>query len=190
MSSLVETINSALTAVGPATESRLRDLLAEFGQLNLGDEDRLAALATAIAAAAAAYHLRHKDVYLEAVRTWALEIAGQLEPEPLRPSLVPIAGPVEEAAELLISGLDALIDSMVQAGVGIHERLVAELAVVARLLGQHDANTIHLTLMAVRGSLADPDYQPGELVTLPLHAMVQPVSRSAHLESLVPRGVA
>jgi len=75
MSSLVETINSALAAVGPATETRMRDLLSEFGELNLGDEDRLAALATVIAAAAATHHRRHKAIYLEAVRTWALEIA-------------------------------------------------------------------------------------------------------------------
>ena len=87
MSSLVETIDSALAAVGPATESRLRDLLAEFGELNLGDEDRLSALATVIASAATTHHVRHKGVYLDAVKTWALEIAGQIEPEPVRLAL-------------------------------------------------------------------------------------------------------
>src|SRR5216683_907973 len=110
MSSLVETINSALAAVGPTTEGRLRDLLAEFGELNLGDEDRLSALATAIAAAAATHHLRHKGTYLDAVKTWALEIAGQLEPAPLRLAVAPGGGPVEEGAEILISGLDSLTD--------------------------------------------------------------------------------
>src|SRR5215831_6391059 len=72
MSSLVETINNALAAVGPATESNLRDLLASFGELGLGDEDRLSALATVIANAAMTHHRRHKPVYLEAVKTWAL----------------------------------------------------------------------------------------------------------------------
>lgn len=190
MSSLVQTINSALAAVGPATESRLRDILAEFGELSLGDEDRLSVLATVIATAAATYHVRHKSVYLDAVRTWSLEIAGQLEPEPLRLSRVPVGGPVEEGAEILISGLDALIDSMIQAGVCIQDRLVTELAVVARLLGQHDANAIHITLMTVNRSLADPDYQPGEVIALPLREVVLPLSREVRLEALTPRGVA
>src|SRR5258708_37679607 len=98
MSSLVETINSALAAVGPATEGQLHDLLAEFGELNLGDEDRLSALATVIAAAAATHHLRHKGIYLEAVKTSELEIAVPLGPAPLRLAFAPGAGPVEEGA--------------------------------------------------------------------------------------------
>jgi len=190
MSSLAETISTALAAVGPATESQLRDILAEFGELNLGDEDRLSALATVIATAAATHHVRHKSVYLEAVKTWSLEIADQLEPAP--PRLVGFAGtgPVEEGAEILISGIDALIDGMNQAGVRIQDRLVTELAVVARLLGQHDANTIHFTLMTVASCLADPDYRPGEVVFVPLRETVMPLSREVRLEVLQPRGVA
>jgi hypothetical protein len=190
MSSLVETINTALAAVGPATETRLRDLLAEFGELNLGEEDRLSALATVIAAAASTHHRRHKSVYLDAVKTWALEIAGTLQPPPLRLAAVPVAGPVEEGAEILITGLDALIDSMNQAGVGVQDRLVTELAVVARLLGEHDANTIHMTLMTVGTSLADPEYQPGDVIEVPLREAIRPLSRDVRLEALTPRGVA
>ncbi|MGO8918265.1 MAG: hypothetical protein ACLQJR_20390 [Stellaceae bacterium] len=190
MSSLIETINTALAAVGPATEGRLRDLLAEFGELNLGDEDRLAALATVIAAAASTHHRRHKTVYLEAVRTWALEIADALEPAPLRLAGIPVGGPIEEGAEILITGLDSLIDSMTQAGVRVQDRLVTELAVVARLLGQHDANTIHMTLMTVTDNLADPDYQPGEVIQVPVREAIQPLSRDVRLEMLTPRGVA
>ena len=190
MSSLVETINNALAAVGPATESHLRDLLASFGELGLGDEDRLSALATVIANAAMTHHRRHKPVYLEAVKTWALEIAEALEPAPLRFAGGPIGGPVEEGAEMLISGLDALIDSMSQTCVRIQDRLVTELAVVARLLGQHDANTIHMTLITVGETLADPDYRPGDLVVVPVHDVVRPLSREAQLAALTPRGVA
>jgi hypothetical protein len=134
--------------------------------------------------------VRHKDVYLEAVKTWALEISGELQPAPLRLAGFGIGGPVEEGAEILISGLDALIDAMVQAGVRIQDRLIAELTVVARLLGQHDANAIHMTLMAVSRSLGDADYQPGEVIALPLHDTVLPVTREMRLEMLTPRGVA
>src|SRR5260370_38410610 len=142
MSSLVETINSAWAAVGPATEGQLLDLLAEFGELNLGDEDRLSALATVIAAAAATHHLRHKGIYLEAVKTWALEIAGQLEPAPLRLAFAPGGGPVEEGAEILISRLDSLIESMTQAGVRIQDRLVTHVPRVGRPLGPPAPHTI------------------------------------------------
>jgi len=190
MSSLAETINSALAAVGPATEGRMRELLAEFGELSLSDEDRLSALATVIAAAAATHHRRHMAVYLEAVKTWSLEIADALEPAPLRFASFPAGGPIEEGAEILISGLDGLIDAMTQAGVGIQDRLVTELAVVARLLGQPDANTIPFTLMTVGRTLADRDYQPGEVVFVPLRETIRPLSRDSRLESLAPRGVA
>src|SRR5260221_11301475 len=100
MSSLVETINGGLAGVGPATEGQLHDLLAQFGELNLGDEARLSALATVIAAAAATHHLRHKGIYLEAVKTWALEIAGQLEPAPLRLAFAPGGGPDRKSTRL------------------------------------------------------------------------------------------
>ena len=79
---------------------------------------------------------------------------------------------------------------MTQAGVRVQDRLVTELAVVARLLGQHDANTIHMTLMTVGHTLADPDYQPGEVIRVPLYETVQPLTRNSRLEALTPRGVA
>ena len=79
MSSLAETISSALRAVGPATEDRLRDIIADFDGLNLSAEERLSAVATTVAATAATHHKRHKPVYLDAVRTWSLEIAQELK---------------------------------------------------------------------------------------------------------------
>jgi hypothetical protein len=50
MSSLAETISSALRAVGRATEDRLRGIVNDFDGMNLTGEERLAAVATAIAA--------------------------------------------------------------------------------------------------------------------------------------------
>ena len=52
MSSIAETIDIALAAVGPETEGRLRDVVAEFEALTLAAEERVSALATAIAAIA------------------------------------------------------------------------------------------------------------------------------------------
>jgi hypothetical protein len=190
MSTLADTISNALAAVGPLAESRLRDIFTDFGGLSLGEEDRLSVLATAVATAAATHHARHKSVYLDAVRTWALEISAELQPAPLRLAGSNIGGPVEEGADILISGLDGLIESMTAAGVRVQDRLVTELALVARLLGQHDANAIHFTLMAVGRALDDAAYRPGETVVVPLREAVRPVTRNCSLESLQPRGFA
>jgi hypothetical protein len=68
--------------------------------------------------------------------------------------------------------------------------LVTELALVARLLGENDVNTIHLTMLAVVGALGSEDYQPGDLVTVPLRETGVPLHRHSELESLAPRGCA
>ena len=190
MSSLAETISSALRAVGRATEDRLRGIVNDFDGMNLTGEERLAAVATAIAAVAYSHHLKHKAVYLDAVRTWSLEIAGELLPPPLRlrHRLDPMQ--VEEAAEILISGIDGLIDLMSTQAVRTQDRLVTELAVVSRLLGQNDANTIHLTLLVVTQLLETDYYRPGEMITLPLREATLPLTRNVSLEALAPRGCA
>jgi hypothetical protein len=190
MSSLAETINSALQAVGQATEDRLRDIIADFDGTNMTDEERLAAVATAIASTAAAHHARHKPVYLDAVRTWALEIAAELQPRPMRLRRPVRAELVEEGAEVLISGLDSLIEMMVGQETRTQDRLVTELALVARLLGENDVNTIHLTMLAVAGALAGEDYEPGAVVTVPLRETGLPLHRYSELATLAPRGCA
>ncbi|HEY0523930.1 MAG TPA: hypothetical protein VGD08_11100 [Stellaceae bacterium] len=190
MSSLAETINIALQAVGPATEDRLRDVIADFNGMNLSGEERLAAMATAVAATAATHHRRHKEVYLDAVKTWSLEIAAELQPPPLRLRRPADTDAVGEAAELLAAGIDSLIEMMMQRSIRTQDRLVTELALVARLLGQHDANTIHQTLHAIASALASEVYMPGEIVMVPLRDAAKPLSRESVLESLAPRGCA
>jgi len=80
MSTLAETISEAMIRLGPAVQDSLREITAELYGLNLGEEDRLAALATALATVASTHHSRHKPVYLEAVRAWSLEISVELAP--------------------------------------------------------------------------------------------------------------
>jgi hypothetical protein len=190
MTSLAETINNALRAVGPATEDRLRDVIGEFDALNLSAEERLAAVATAIAATAWTHHRRHKAVYLEAVRTWSLEIAAELEPGPLRLRAPADAERVADGAEVLVCGLDSLIELMAATPVRMQDRLVTELALISRLLGQNDANTIHLTLLAVGGALASDAYEAGAPIDIPLRQCSMPVPRDAALATLEPRGCA
>jgi len=190
MSTLAETIRDALTRLGPGTESQLRDVVDEFVGLNLGEEDRLSVLATALAANAVTHHSRHKSIYLEAVRTWALEISVGLAPPPVRSSTNADDAVIAEGAELLVGGLDALLDIVTKSTVAVHDRLVLELTLFAQLLGQHDANAIHLTLMAVSDALADEEYRGGRTVRAPLTDIAVPLGRDACLASVAPRGVA
>jgi hypothetical protein len=191
MSSVAETISAALAAIGPSTEGRLRTILAEFNGLTLTLDERLSVLATAIAHAATLHHGGHRGVYLDAVRIWSVEIATALTPSPL---LVVEGSAADEAidngVELLIGGLDSLVETMAVAGVDLEDRLVTELALVGRLLGQHDPNTIHVTLMAVMRALDEAGYRAGDRIDVSLLEMTKPLARDAALAALLPRGLA
>lgn len=188
MSSLAETIENAFAAVGRETESRLRDVSTAFEALELEDEERVAALATSIAAIAHRHHRRHVPVYLEAVRSWSLEIADMLRPSPSGHRYIPDFALVEEGARCLYHGLDGVIDRMRSNGIEIRDRLVTELAVFARFLGQHDATTIAAALMAVTRALNDPAYRRGVIVRVPLREVIRSPAAPEDLDSMEPRG--
>ena len=190
MNSLVETISDAVARLGPRMGGQINDIVAELGGLSLDTEDQLTVLATALAAMATRHHGRHKPTYLEAVRVWSLEISAGLAPPPSRLCVPAGNGPVEDGADILIGGVDGLIEAMLQDGIGMQDRLVIELALFAQLLGQHDANAIHLTLAAVNEAMAGAEYCAGQTVRVPLAEMAQPLDRDVCLALLAPRGVA
>jgi len=188
MTSLAETIDTSLAAVGPETEGRLRDVVAGFEALALADEERLSALATAVAAIAKGHHGRHVSVYLEAVRTWSLEISDMLQPAPTELRFIPESGVIEQAARTLYGGLDTVIERMRREGVEVRDRLVTELAVVARFLGQHDQQTIAIAMIAVARAVADPAYRRGAVVRVPLREVAATPSLMPDIASMEPQG--
>jgi hypothetical protein len=195
MASLAETINTALRAVGSTTENRLRDVIADFDSVNLSGEERLAAVATTVAALASTHHRRHRNVYLDAVKVWSLEISSELRPEPLRLRTIADKAIVVEAADQLIGGVESLIELMNGDAIRTQDRLVTELAVVTRLLGEHEPGVIHLALLCVTRALDRADYQPGDAVMVPLHETFRVLTResdleASDLEALAPRGCA
>lgn len=190
MPSLAETIDTALAAVGRETEDQLRDVSGEFEALKLADEARVSALATAIATIAVQYHKRHVSAYLEAVRTWSIEIAEMLHPARTELRYIPDTSTIETAAQRLCSGLDSVIDRMRQGGVDIRDRLIAELALVTRFLGRHDPNTITITMMAVNRALSDPQYRCGAVVRVPLREISTTATTEPSLATMEPRGTA
>jgi hypothetical protein len=165
-------------------------VVAEFDRMPLSDAERLAALATAIAHTALCHHARHKGVYLDAVKTWSLEIGADFAPPPARVGRAPNEERVADAAEGLIGGIDAMIDWLGRAMIRTQERLVAELAIVAQLLGRFDAHAIHVALAAVAQAIADPDFTAGDIVNVELPDTGRPIPRSANLALLSPRGFA
>jgi hypothetical protein len=190
MHSLAETIKRALTAAGPATADRVRGLIAEFECVSLSDEERLTAIASAIAAIACTQHRRHKPVYLDAVKTWSLEIAAEQHPAPLRLRQRVEVERVEDAADLLTTGVDTLVESMATLPIRTQDRVVTELSIMARLLGQYDAYTVRLALTAVEAAVLAEDFVPGDIVAIPVRDAVLPLGREADLENLAPRGFA
>ena len=190
MTSLAETIDTALAAVGRETEDQLRDVSGEFEALKLEDEERVSALATAIAAIAVQYHKRHVSTYLDAVRTWALEIAEMLQPAPTELRYIPDASTIEAAAGRLCTGLDGVIARMRQAEVDVRDRLITELALVTRFLGRHDPNTITIAVMAVSRALSDPQYRCGAVVRVPLRQASGATPGGPGLSTMEPRGTA
>jgi len=190
MSSLAQTISIALQAVGPVTGDRLRDIMVDFDGLDLIEEERLAAVATTIATTACTHHAKHKAVYLDAVRTWSLEIAAELRPAPSRLRFAVDLERVSDGADILIAGIESLIELMSAQSIQTKDRLVTELALISRLLGRNDANTIYMALNAVDRAVNSHSFTPGAIVLVPLRDASLPVGREANLALLEPRGCA
>jgi hypothetical protein len=189
MSNLRETIDDAIARLGPAVADRLDEIAAELDELALDEEDRLSAVATALAAVTATHHRSHQPVYLEAVRVWALEISTQFRQASAWASSG-IEGPIEEGAEILVTGLDNLLETLAAGASRLQDRLVMELALFAQLLGRHDTAAVHAALRAAADALGDGSYQPGDGVRVALDDTALPLDRDACLAELAPRGVA
>jgi hypothetical protein len=189
MNTLRQTIDDAIARLGPTVEDRLDEIAAELGELALGEEDQLSAVATALAAVAATHHRGHKPVYLEAVRVWALEISTQFR-HAMDWTSPDFEGPVEEGAEILVNGLDSLLETLATGTSKLQDRLVMELALFAHLLGRHNAAAVHAALRAATDALGDGGYQPGDAVRVALDLPSLPLDRNACLAELAPRGVA
>lgn len=190
MFALAETISGALAAVDPGAEERVRSLIAEFDCVYLSDEEKLTAVVSSLAATAWTHHLRYRRVYVDAVKTWALELSGQGPLISLSPRREIDGERVLEAAEVLTCGVDALIEWMGALPVRMQDRLITELVVMARLLGRYDALTIHMATLATDRALGSDDFVPGELVSVPVGDVFAPIGREMDLEQLVPLGFA
>ncbi|HVA15376.1 MAG TPA: hypothetical protein VNF99_19160 [Stellaceae bacterium] len=190
MTDLPPLLIEALAAIGPETEARMGDLISDFGTLALGEEDRLSALAGTVATIAMTRYVRHGAIFIAALRSWALEISIALAPPSPRLTFDRRAGPIEEAQDLLLGGIDAILRAMIAAGSAKHHRLVTELAMMARLLGRYDALSVHMVVTAASRACDDPDWQSGGVVPVSLGESFLPLTRDAAIATIAPRGTA
>jgi len=190
MIELPQLLVEALSAIGADIEARMGDLISDFVAIPLSEEDRLSALAGAVATIATTRYLRRRSIFIAALRSWALEISIALAPPARRIVFDDGRGPAEEAQDGLLNGVDAILRAMLDGGSAKHHRLVTELAVMARLLGCYDATSIHLVLTAASRACEDPRWRSGGAVPVSLREGGLPLMRDACLAALAPRGTA
>jgi hypothetical protein len=188
MGSLLETIDRTLTNIGREPRDLLIETIDAFSTLELSDEEQVCAIASALASCALSSHRRHVAKYLEAVRVWALELAGEVSPAPPKLRAQPVPRRVAAAADLLGDGAEQLIEAMRDAGIGLQDRLVAELTLFTRLLGRQDANTINIVVQCIGDAISVAEFRAGDIISVPLRDM--PTDRFVSLEDMVPRGTA
>jgi hypothetical protein len=190
MTNLPPLLTEALAAISADTEAQMGDLITDFTALPLNEEDRLSALAGTVATIAVTRYARHRDIFVAALRSWALEISITLAPPAPRMTIDSQPGPIGEAQDVLLAGIDTILRRMVAAGTAKHHRLVTELAVMAQLLGRYDSHSIYLVLNAASSAYADPIWSGGDAVPISLGDGWLPVMRDADIETVAPRGTA
>ena len=166
------------------------DLISDFAALPLSEEDRLSVLAGTVATIAVTRYARHRDIFVAALRSWALEISIVLAPPAPRLTHGGRPGPVGEAQEVLLAGIDDILRKMIISGTAKHHRLVTELAVMARLLGRYDSHSIYLVLNAASSAYAEPIWNGGDSVPVLLGDGWLPVMRDTDIATVAPRGTA
>lgn len=188
MSTLALTIDRALHNIGRTARGVLRETAGAFDFLPMTDEERLSAIATALAATAIIHHGRHVARFLDAVRIWSLESRGD-RASPLADAEPARAEIVSEGAELICSGAEALLEALDRAGIPLEDRVVAELALFTRLLERLDLHSVLRTFGLVADALAAPGFQAGNLIRVEVCAPVW-ADRHADLATLPVVGTA
>lgn len=190
MINLPDVLTQVLAAIGPETETRMGELIHEFGTIPLSEEDRLSALAGAIATIAVTRYRKHRMTFIAALCGWSLEISNAMMPPPVPAGRLRPAGPINEAQDTLLGGIEAILHLMTDAGTDPHHCLVAELAVIARLLGQYNASSIHLVLTAATHAIEDTAWHTGCVVPVCLLDATTLLGRDTNIALVAPRGTA
>jgi hypothetical protein len=164
-----ETVHQAMTRAGRLAQNDLAAALTGFDNLGLSRQERLAAIASAIAASHRKRHAADGADFLRALRELtrpAMGYFGALGDGEL------FLSRVSEALRLIVRGLDRLVARLEEVGLSAESAALVETVMLARLLAVHRPQQITLAIAAAERAAARPDYTPGDIV--PLGSIARP----------------
>lgn len=166
-----ETVQQAMARAGRLAQNDLAAAFTGFERLGLSRQERLAAIASAVAACQRKRHAGDGAGFVRALRELtrpALGYFGDLGGGEL------FLSRVVEGLRLVVRGLDRLFDRLQEAGLSAESAALVEAVMLARLLTQHRPHQIRLAIDAAERAAARPDYVPGDIVALGATTAVAP----------------
>jgi hypothetical protein len=182
-------LGESLSLIGRASQDMLREAIISFHNLELSGEERVWAIAGAVAGTAVSRYRRCIGRYLDAVKIWGIMVALDAASRPPRLDGPPSPLLVGAAIAQLLTDADDIQDVMIAAGTPIRARMAVELMLFAQLIGRYDVKTIYLALHAITVATALEDFEVGQLIEVPLHT-VRAAIRTDRLEALAACGTA
>jgi hypothetical protein len=158
-----ETIQQAMARAGRLAQGDIAATLNAFDQLALSRQERLAAIASAIAATLKKRHAGDGEAFLKALRDLTRPAIGHFgDPDEGELFLTRVV----EGLRVIDKGLDRLIERLEAAGLPSETAAVVETVMLARLLAAHRPLLITLALEAAELAADRDDFRPGDIVPL------------------------
>jgi hypothetical protein len=162
-----------MTEITGAARADFGAALAAFDEIGLGADERLSAVASAVASAAARQEAapdRFLRLLQDLTRLGAGGIVRNGSPGVPRPERI------AEGAALLARAFERLTAGLAAAAMPRAETQLVEAVLLARLLAEFRPHAIRLALAAVGRAVADPAYRSGAPVTVPAPQAAAPAA--------------
>jgi hypothetical protein len=140
----------------------IHDDLASHGLTGI---ERLSAIAGTIASITAKRHAAEAETFLRCLQDLTRPTSGFAQIAPRRDPATR-RDHVVIAAQRLDSGFDRLARNLAEAAVASDQAAAVEIVLLARLLAAHRPNLIRSALLAVDRAIAEPGFQPGDIVVI------------------------
>jgi len=157
-------LHRLMTEITATARAEFGAALAAFDEIGLGADERLSAVASAVASAAARQEAapeRFLRLLQDLTRLGAAGVARSGSPGTPRPERI------AEGAALLGRAFERLGAGLAAAAMPRAEAQLVETVLLARLLAEFRPHAIRLALAAVGRTVADPAYRSGAAVAVP-----------------------
>jgi hypothetical protein len=168
-----ETIQQAMARAGRLAQGDLAATLNAFERLALSRQERLAAIASAIAATLKKRHTEDGESFLKALRDLTRPAIGHFgDSEEGELFLTRVV----EGLRVIDKGLDRLVERLVAAGLSQETAAVVETVLLARLLAAHRPLLISLAVEAAEHAADREDFRAGDIVPLGATRRTPPIA--------------